>query len=179
MQQARVTEEQTRGDVGAVGETNGNDAVAIELVCLRSRSDECRKLVGPASQVLLVEHALGYRRKNRGAPFSRTLPRGLSIPAPGSNARPRESGRLRLLRCRAAGTGWSTGHCGAGSRGHVPVHEPQCIATHILRTGGVGKYSDSREELEMNRRRTASISARRVSNRGEHSAARRVGRPAC
>ena len=67
------------------------------------------------------------RRKNRGMPFSSTLPRGLSTFAPGSSVCPRPTRSFSCRRCREAPAGWAAdgrrrGRSGGRSSVRVGVH---------------------------------------------------------
>ena len=88
LQGVRVKKEHRCRDVGSVREAHGDDLGAIEIVLGRGRVDEPASSWVRALRSSTSSTPPARRRKNRGIPFSSTLPRGLRRWAFGSSARP-------------------------------------------------------------------------------------------
>ena len=85
LHQSRLDEHDGRGDVGAVRVAKREDALRIEPVRSDRGANELRQLLSARTHFLRIEYPLGQTaEESRGGAFSRTLPRGLMIAAPGA-----------------------------------------------------------------------------------------------
>jgi hypothetical protein len=71
-----------------VGIADRDQRVLIETMLFGRNGNKICEFVCPRDNIFFIENALSQPSKNRGAPFSKTFPRGLSKDASGSMARP-------------------------------------------------------------------------------------------
>ncbi len=74
--QPRMPQEQTGRDVGAVGKSNRDDAVALEPIRGARTLNECRKVVGPLGDIFLIDHSFGESSEEARRTVLEHLPPG-------------------------------------------------------------------------------------------------------